>query len=116
MNAQLRTLAWIGLGVVLGLLVFAARPIAYALPEFATHTGEPCSTCHVNPAGGGPRTMRGSLWIAAGKPDQVPPLPGSQASASSGPLDDAALFAKFGCAGCHGASGEGGAGPALNQG
>jgi len=117
MIKHLRTFLWIGLGVIVGLLIFAARPTAHALPEYATRTGEPCATCHVNPAGGGPRTVRGSLWVAAGKPDVVPPLPGSpdQGSAAAVPVTDQALYEKFGCAGCHGAAGEGGAGPALNK-
>jgi mono/diheme cytochrome c family protein len=117
MTGTLRTVAWIALGATIGFLLFAVRPVAHALPEYATRTGESCATCHVNPAGGGPRTMRGSLWIAAGRPDQVPPLPGSseRTSAAAAPADDQALYAKFACAGCHGAAGEGGAGPALNK-
>lgn len=122
MTGYLRTLAWVGLGAVVGLLLFGFNPVAHALPEYATRTGEPCATCHVNPAGGGARTLRGSLWVVAGKPDQVPPLPGGEVAASGGApgaASDAAstgqaLYARFGCAGCHGESGEGGAGPALN--
>jgi mono/diheme cytochrome c family protein len=122
MSGYLRTLAWGGLGALVGLLLFGFRPVAYALPEYATRTGEPCATCHVNPAGGGARTVRGSLWVAAGKPDTVPPLPGAEATASGGaagatggaPAAGPALYAQFGCAGCHGGRGEGGAGPALN--
>jgi mono/diheme cytochrome c family protein len=115
---HLRTIAWIAVGAAAGFLLFAFRPVAHALPEYATRTGESCATCHVNPAGGGPRTMRGTLWIAAGRPDQVPPLPGSpdQGSATAAPADDHALYEKLACAGCHGAEGEGGgAGPALNK-
>jgi len=112
---SLRPTAWIGLGVLVGLLVFAARPAAHALPEYAARTGQPCATCHVNPAGGGPRTMRGLLWVAQGKPDQVPPLPGSEEKPGVATLDNRALFEKFACSGCHGLNGEGGAGPALNQ-
>ena len=117
MTRALRSVVWIALGAVVGTLLFAFRPVANALPEYSTRTGESCAACHVNPAGGGPRTVRGSLWIAAGRPDQVPPLPGSpdQGNAASAPADDQALYEKFGCAGCHGAAGEGGAGPALNK-
>lgn len=117
MTGALRTIAWITLGAAVGVLLFAVRPVAHALPEYVTRTGESCATCHVNPAGGGPRTLRGSLWIAAGRPDTVPPLPGSaaQGSAAAAPTDDQALYTKFACAGCHGAVGEGGAGPALNK-
>ncbi|MFQ5595082.1 MAG: c-type cytochrome [Anaerolineae bacterium] len=112
---SLRPFAWISLGVLVGLLVFAARPTAHALPEYAARTGQPCATCHVNPAGGGPRTMRGSLWLAQGKPDQVPALPGGEEQAGAATLDGQALFEKFACSGCHGPKGEGGVGPALNQ-
>ncbi len=116
-TGHLRSAAWIALGAAVGILLFAVRPAAHALPEYATRTGESCATCHVNPAGGGPRTMRGTLWIAAGRPDQVPPLPGSPdpGSAAAAPANDQALYEKFACAGCHGAAGEGGAGPALNK-
>jgi len=69
----------------------------------------------VNPAGGGPRTLRGLLWLAQGRPDQVPPLPGSDTQASEGTLDGATLYEKYTCAACHGSNGEGGAGPVLNQ-
>jgi mono/diheme cytochrome c family protein len=112
---SLRSIIWIGLGVLVGLLVFASRPTAHALPEYAARTGQPCATCHINPAGGGPRTMRGLLWVAQGKPDQVPPLPGSEKKAGAAELDGRTLFEKFGCSGCHGPNGEGGIGPALNQ-
>ena len=114
---HLRSVAWIALGAAVGFLLFAVRPVAHALPEYATRTGESCAACHVNQAGGGPRTMRGSLWIAAGRPDQIPPLPGSseRTSAAAAPADDQALYEKFACAGCHGAAGEGGAGPALDK-
>lgn len=50
-----------------------ASPVA-GLPDYAVRTGEPCATCHINPAGGGPRTPRGLAWVAAGKPEKVPEL------------------------------------------
>jgi len=68
----------------------------------------------VNPAGGGPRTVRSLLWVAEGRPDQVPSLPGSEEQPGETALDGRALFEKFACSGCHGPNGEGGAGPALN--
>ena len=43
-----------------------------ALPEYAAQTGEPCSTCHVSPSGGGPRTPRGQAWVASDKSGPVP--------------------------------------------
>lgn len=45
-----------------------------ALPEHAAQTGEPCSTCHVSPSGGGPRGPRGLAWVASGKKSTVPDL------------------------------------------
>ena len=118
MTGRIRTVAWVVLGAAVGFLLFAVKPVAHALPEYTIRTGEPCATCHVNPAGGGPRTVRGSLWIAAGKPDQVSPLPGSsdQGSAPAAPADGQALYERLGCAGCHGVAGEGGAGPAFGKG
>jgi mono/diheme cytochrome c family protein len=115
MIKRLRPLAWIGLGVFAGMLVFAAWPSAHALPEYAARTGQPCATCHANPAGGGPRTMRGLLWVAEGKPDEVPQLPGSEPSSGETALDGRALFDQFFCSGCHGQSGGGAVGPALTQ-
>ncbi len=78
--------------------------IAYALPEYASRTGEPCATCHVNPGGGGPRTLRGLLWSARGKPDAVPQLPGILIA--PGVSDGAELY-DIACAGCHGRQGQG---------
>ncbi len=57
------------LAVVLGVF-WAANTLAY--PEYTERTGEPCGTCHVNPAGSGPVTARGRAWVAAGRPDYVP--------------------------------------------
>ena len=117
MTGFLRSMIVVFVGVTVGVLLFALRPAVHAFPEYATRTGEPCATCHVNPAGCGSRTMRGSLWIAAGRPDKVPPLPGTPAkeAASAVPTDDLALYTRYACGGCHGATGEGGVGPALNK-
>lgn len=115
LGKYLRPITWIGLGVLVGLLVFAAGRPAHALPEYATRTGQPCATCHVNPAGGGPRTLRGSLWVAEDRPDQVPPLPGTEEEVESATLDGQQLFGKFACSGCHGVNGEGSVAPALSQ-
>jgi hypothetical protein len=52
-------------------LTLADQP-SRALPEYSTQTGEPCASCHISPSGGGPRTMRGLAWVAAGKPGAVP--------------------------------------------
>lgn len=112
----LRSVPWIAVGVLIGVLVFATWRPAHALPEYAARTGQQCSTCHVNPAGGGPRTLRGLLWLAQGRPDEVPPLPGAQEEAGPAVLDGPTLFStKYRCARCHGAVGQGGVAPALNQ-
>lgn len=76
----------------------------HALPEFSDRTGESCGTCHVNPGGGGPRTLRGLLWAAQGRPNDVPDLPGSLISPS---VTDGLELYDFACAGCHGVSGSG---------
>jgi len=100
-------------GVVAGVLLFG-QGTTRALPDYAARTGEPCATCHINPAGGGPRNQRGLLWVAAGKPDKVPPLPGKKKRVAGG-VSGADLYKTVGCSGCHGNSGEGLIGPALNQ-
>lgn len=75
-----------------------------ALPEFSHRTGEPCAVCHVNPGGGGPRTLRGALWAAQGRADAVPALPG--VLLAPGVTDGAELY-EIACATCHGLYGEG---------
>ena len=47
---------------------------AQALPEYAAQTGEPCSSCHISPSGGGPRGPRGEAWVASDKPGAIPDL------------------------------------------
>ena len=84
----------------------------YALPEYAQRTGESCATCHVNPGGGGPRTMRGLLWAAKGKPDTVPELPG--VLLAPGVTDGAELY-QIACSSCHGINGEGMFGVAISE-
>ena len=72
---------------------------AHALPEFTERTSEPCAACHVNPGGGGPRTLRGLLWAARGRPDDIPPLPGKLISPD---ITDGLELYDIACAGCHG--------------
>jgi mono/diheme cytochrome c family protein len=68
----------LGLGaLLLGgslLLALAAPSKAQALPEYAAQTGEPCSSCHISPSGGGPRGPRGQAWVASSKPGTIPDL------------------------------------------
>ena len=71
----------------------------HALPEYALRTGESCATCHVSPGGGGPRTLRGLLWAARGKPDKVPDLPNLLLAPGVSNGDE--LY-EIGCSACHG--------------
>ena len=94
--------------ITVGVLVAAlfsmrAQPV-HALPEFTQRTGESCATCHVNPGGGGPRTMRGLIWAAKGRPDAVPDLPGVLLAPA---VDDGESLYQLACASCHGVNGEG---------
>ncbi len=90
--------AYIGVSGLLG------GSTVHALPEYTTRTGESCATCHVSAGGGGPRTLRGLLWSARGRPDQVPELPGLQLA--PGVTSGAELY-DIACTGCHGLNGEG---------
>ncbi len=77
---------------------------SHALPEYSDRTGESCGVCHVNAGGGGPRTLRGSLWAARGRPDEIPELP--NVLLAPGVTDGMELY-DIACAGCHGFRGEG---------
>ena len=57
-----------------GLIGLMSTRTAAGMPDYAGRTGEPCATCHVNPAGGGRLNPRGQAWVAAGRPDKVPQL------------------------------------------
>lgn len=100
----LQLLAIAGIAVFIFLAIVSLSNPAHALPEYAKRTSESCATCHVNPGGGGPRTLRGALWAARGKPDQVPSLPG--VLLAPGVADGAELF-EIACSTCHGLYGEG---------
>lgn len=71
-----------GLLITFGVLILctsllfglATPPTAQALPEYAVQTGEPCSSCHISPSGGGPRGARGQAWVASNKPGTIPDL------------------------------------------
>ncbi len=84
-------------------LFFATRP-ASALPEYSALTGESCGVCHINPGGGGPRTLRGLLWAARGKPVALPSLPPVLIAPD---VQDGYELYGIACSGCHGAKGEG---------
>ena len=108
-TAQFIVILILALGTmfVVGLLV-KERPV-HALPEYATRTGEPCGACHVNPGGGGPRTMSGLLWSANGNPDEMPAI-----NIPIAPdVSDGQELYDIACASCHGLAGEGLFGPAV---
>ncbi len=90
--------------VVTGITLWAGSSTVYALPEYAARTGEPCAACHVSAGGGGPRTLRGLLWSARGRPDKVPDLPGMLIAPR---VTDGMELYQIACAGCHGSKGEG---------
>lgn len=48
--------------LVAGAFILVTPRPAQALPKFAADTGLPCGQCHVNPAGGGPRTAFGKAF------------------------------------------------------
>ena len=110
MNSLLiRFAQWITLAVLAVAILFITGGVfgeksAHALPEFADRTGEPCSTCHVSPGGGGPRTLRGLLWAAKGRPDLVPNL--GNILMAPGVTSGIELY-DLACSACHGNSGEG---------
>ncbi|MHB1134531.1 MAG: hypothetical protein ACYC4L_19330 [Chloroflexota bacterium] len=53
------------IGVLLAMLLALAVPaLVYAMPQYAAATGQPCATCHVSPAGGGPRNAFGQRFEA----------------------------------------------------
>ncbi len=90
--------------VLIALAAYAGGQPVYALPEYAARTGEACAACHVSAGGGGPRTLRGMLWAAQGKPDQLPSLPGMLIAPR---VTDGAELYQIACSGCHGLKGEG---------
>ena len=89
-------------------LIVKEQPV-HALPEYAARTGEACGACHVNPGGGGPRTMAGLLWSANGRPDEMPDL---TVPIAPGETDGQELY-DIACASCHGLAGAGLFGPAI---
>lgn len=90
--------------VILALAAYTGGQPAYALPEYAARTGEPCAACHVSAGGGGPRTLRGMLWAAHGKPEKLPSLPGMLIAPR---ITDGLELYEIACSGCHGRKGEG---------
>lgn len=100
----LQLLAIAGIAIFILLAISSSSSSVQALPEYSHRTSEACAVCHVNPGGGGPRTLRGSLWAARGRADEVPVLPG--VLIAPGVEDGAELF-EIACSTCHGIYGEG---------
>ena len=115
MRVLIRALPYLLTGFLAGLVFWVASSVtnpatAHALPEYAKRTGESCATCHVNPGGGGPRTLRGLLWSARGKADAVPYLPGVLLAPG---ISDGGELYDIACATCHASDGKGMFGRAL---
>ena len=55
----------VGAAILAGGTIVASNT-AQAMPAYAAQTGLPCGKCHVNPAGGGPRTAFGKAFAANG--------------------------------------------------
>jgi hypothetical protein len=53
--------------MVAGATLILAPGQAEATPQYASQTGRPCATCHVNPAGGGKLKPAGAKFKAKGK-------------------------------------------------
>jgi hypothetical protein len=58
--------ATVAAALLLGGAIWISPQPAHALPKYAAETGLPCGRCHVNPAGGGPRTAFGKAFAANG--------------------------------------------------
>lgn len=83
--------------VCAGLLVWVpTTSTGSALPEYAAQTGEPCSSCHISPSGGGARGPRGQAWVASDKPASVPDLVASLELLGVELKADPAYFTKAG--------------------
>lgn len=54
---------FLSVAVVL-LACFCSRGALYAEPRFAADTGRNCSSCHINPSGGGPRNDNGKVYAS----------------------------------------------------
>ena len=66
-TAALRMAAGVGAAILVGgTMTLVAPSPAQARPEFAAKFHFPCSKCHVNPAGGGPRNAFGRAFEANG--------------------------------------------------
>ena len=101
---KISIILFIGFSVLLWAGLFLDTQTAHALPEYTQRTGESCAVCHVNPGGGGPRTLRGLLWSAQGQPDAMPELVNILIAPE---VDEGAELYDIACSSCHGQQGEG---------
>lgn len=113
----IKMIQWLTLALIVVVTIFVmgvimGEPEAHSYPEYATRTNEACSACHVNPGGGGPRTLTGLLWTAQGRPDAVPQL--ENILIAPGVEDGVELY-DLACQSCHGSSGEGSFGLTLTS-
>jgi hypothetical protein len=66
--------------------LIASVTVAGAFPSDTQKTGQPCATCHVNPAGGGPLTAAGMTYQQTGALPAAPaPAPAPAAPAPAAP-------------------------------
>jgi hypothetical protein len=65
--------------------LIASVTAAGAFPADAQKTGQPCSACHVNPAGGGGLTSAGQAYKATGSLPAAAPAPAAPAPAAPAP-------------------------------
>lgn len=79
-----------GILLMAGAFVTLAPRPANALPKYSAQTHLSCSRCHINPAGGGPRTTFGKAFAANGhklpsktKSHKAPPKRRKQAKSSA---------------------------------
>jgi mono/diheme cytochrome c family protein len=120
-HLQLYWLILSGVVIGAGVFLFFSTQTVSAYPEFAARTGETCGVCHFNPAGGGPRTPRGEIWVLDEMPDVVSVLESDEpdepviieeeldaTETDEGLLTAGSqLYQLFACDGCHGIDGEG---------
>lgn len=78
----MRKLPWV---LVLSLLLLAFTRTVWATPEYAEKTGQACSACHRDPAGGGPLTPTGEAFVANAH-KWPPPAPAPWAHQTSAPV------------------------------
>ncbi len=82
--------ASLGLAAMFVVAALGQPTPSQALPSYAAATGQPCSSCHVNPSGGGPLTGIGQAFAAIPTHSSDPAgafaqLSGQPAPAPSGP-------------------------------